>query len=451
MKYGFLILVLALISISEGALAADDMASSACAPANIQRALSLDDVINLALCHNPQTRYQWATVQAQSALVDSARSPYFPSLTASAGSTQNQTALNGQSTSASNNQKIGLSANYILYDFGGRAASLESAQQTLTAVDATRDASLQAVYLSTVQSYFSLLSARANVDALKVAEGLAQGSLAAAQARYQSGAATPADKLQAQTALSQAKLNRITADGNVSIAAGTLANQLGFSPTQTIELAPTNDVQSDPLSDKKIGDLITDALRIRPDLLAADAQIKVAQAQIEVNRASGMPTLNLTAGSTYSADSIAVDSRNDSLGVTLSVPLFTGYRVSNQVKSAEAQKQAKIADRERVAKQVELDVWKTYQTLQTNSQSLLSATDLVASAEQSERMTSGRYKAGLGTMIDVLTAQNILVGARQQLISARFNFIASRFALAQAMGQLDSSNSEVVGETFRAH
>jgi TolC family type I secretion outer membrane protein len=448
MKYCHLILVLALISVSESALAADDLAPTACASVNIQRALSLGEVINLALCHNPQTRYQWATVQAQSALVDSARSPYFPSLTASGSSAKNQTSLSGQ---ASNNQKIGLSANYILYDFGGRAASLESAQQTLTVVDATRDATFQTVYLSTVQAYFSLLSARANVEALKVAEGLAKESFSLAQARYQSGAATPADKLQAQTALSQAQLNRITAEGSVSIAAGTLANQLGFSPTQIIELAPTNDIQSDPLLDKKIGDLIAEALRMRPDLLAADAQIKVAQAQIEVNRASGMPTLNLTAGSTYSADSIAVDSRNDSLGVTLSVPLFTGYRVSNQVKSAEAQKQAKIADRERIAKQVELDVWKAYQTLQTNSQSLLSATDLVASAEQSERMTSGRYKAGLGTMIDVLTAQNILVGARQQLISARFNFIASRFALAQAMGQLDSSNSEVVGETFRAH
>jgi outer membrane protein TolC len=289
------------------------------------------------------------------------------------------------------------------------------------------------------------------VDALKVAEGLAKGSLDAAQARYLSGAATPADKLQAQTALSQAQLNRITADGNVSIAAGTLANQLGFSPTQAMELVPINDVHGDPLLNQKIGDLIADALRFRPDLVAAEAQLKVAQAQIDVNRASGMPTLNLTAGSTYSIDSIASDSRNDSVGVTLSVPLFTGYRVSNQVKSAEAQKLAKIADRDRIAKQIELDVWKAYQTLQTNSQALHSATDVVTSAELSERMTSSRYKAGLGTMIDVLTAQNTLAGARQQLISARFNFIASRFALAQAIGQLDISNSEVVGESFLAH
>lgn len=450
MKFSLSIFGLMLLLASETVSAAEAAAPTICANPNMQRVLTLAEVVNLALCHNPQTRYQWAAVRSQSALVESAQSPYYPSLSATASSTRNQSSLSGQSTSASNNQKIGLTAAYLLYDFGGRAASLESAQQTLLAVNATRDAALQGVYLSTVQAYFSLLSARANVESLKVAEGLAKGSLDLAQARYQSGAATPADKLQAQTAWSQAQLNRITAEGNVSIAAGTLANQLGFSPVQTIELAPLNDAQHDPLPDKKLADLLAEALHSRPDLLAAEAQIKVAQAQIEVNRTSGLPTLNLTAGSTYSVDTIATDTRNDSLGVTLSMPLFTGYRVSNQVKSAEAQKLAKIADRDRIAQQVELDVWKAYQTLQTNQQSLQSATALVASAEQAERMTSGRYQAGLGTMIDVLTAQNTLVSARQQLISARFNFIVSRFTLAQAMGQLDISNSEVAGENFPA-
>ena len=450
MKYCLSILGLSLSLVVNIGLAAEDVAPSACTNAYIQHALTLDEVLNLALCHNPQTRYQWAAVKAQSALVDSARSPYYPSLTATASGTQNQTNLGGQATSASNNQKVGLTAAYLLYDFGGRAASLESAKQTLLAVNATRDVTLQGVYLGTVQAYFALLTAQANVESLKAAESLAKGSLDAASARYKSGAATPADRLQAQTALSQAQLNRITAEGNALIATGTLANQLGFSPTQKIELTPFNEVQHDLLLDKKLDDLIADALHSRPDLLAAEAQINLAQAQIDVNRTSGLPTLNLTAGSTYSVDSIAADARNDSLGVTLTMPLFTGYRVSNQVKSAEAQKLAKVADRDRIAKQVELDVWKAYQTLQTNRQSLQSATALVASAEQSERMTSGRYQAGLGTMIDLLTAQNTLLSARQQWIAARFNFIVSRFALAQAIGQLDISNSEVLGENFLA-
>ena len=202
------------------------------------------------------------------------------------------------------------------------------------------------------------------------------------------------------------------------------------------------------MADKKVADLIAEALRARPDLLAAEAQIKMAEAQIEVNRATGMPTLNLSAGSTYSVDSVLSNSRNDGVGVALTIPLFSGYRPTYLVRSAEAQKALHIADRDRIINQISLDVWKAYQTLKTNTESLQSAQDLVRSAEQSERMTVGRYKAGLGTMIDVLTAQNILVSARQQLISTRFNLIASRFTLAQTIGQLDIAHAEVIRETF---
>ena len=57
--------------------------------------------------------------------------------------------------------------------------------------------------------------------------------------------------------------------------------------------------------------------------------------------------------------------------------------------------EGKVAARDLLANQIALDVWKAYQTLLTNSQALIAANDLVASAEQSERMTLGRYKAGV--------------------------------------------------------
>jgi len=80
-----------------------------------------------------------------------------------------------------------------------------------------------------------------------------------------------------------------------------------------------------------------------------------------------------------------------------------------------------------------------YQTLLTNSQSLLAASDLVASAEQSERMTLGRYKAGVANMsiLDVLNAQSTLASAQATTCGrACTTFQASRLALAQAIGSL---------------
>ena len=87
---------------------------------------------------------------------------------------------------------------------------------------------------------------------------------------------------------------------------------------------------------------------------------------------------------------------------------------------------------------VALDVWTAYQNLITATQSLRTTADLLGSAEQSERVALGRYKAGMGNILDVLNAQSALASARQQRIQSTFNWNVSRATLAQAMGNLDA-------------
>jgi TolC family type I secretion outer membrane protein len=411
--------------------------TSTCDSARIQRPLALQDAVDLALCHNPQTHALWASSRAQAAQLGVNLSNYLPTLSASANATRNQSQSGIAPTTTNTGQSVGLTASYLLLDFGARAANLENAQQLLIAANATRDASLQTLWLSTAQAYFSLRSARASVAATRTAEAAAQESLSAAQARYLSGSATPADRMQAQTALSQATLNRITAEGNAATASGTLANLMGFDADQPLELAEDTDLPPDPQVEQAIGQLIADARRQRPDLVVAEAQIKAAEAQVEAARASGRPSVNLNATTSRNANSGTPDTRGNSIGISLNIPLFTGMRTTYQTRAAEAQVESRIADRDRLANQIALDVWKAYQSMLTGSQALRSADDLVASAEQSERMTLGRYKAGLGNLIDALTAQSTLASARQQRITARYNFLSSRFALAQAIGELD--------------
>jgi outer membrane protein TolC len=93
---------------------------------------------------------------------------------------------------------------------------------------------------------------------------------------------------------------------------------------------------------------------------------------------------------------------------------------------------------EQLRLQVALDVWTAYQNLTTATQSLRSSADLLSSAEQSGRVALGRYKAGVGSILDVLNAQSALASARQQRIQSTFNWNVSRATLAQAMGSLDA-------------
>ncbi|MGA8862490.1 MAG: TolC family protein [Gallionella sp.] len=420
-----------------------------CAAQPLAHALNLQEVVNLALCNNPQTRVAWANSLVQAAQVGVNKSAYLP--TVSLNASDNSTT--GTAVPGADQRDIGVTFSYLLYDFGARSASLENSRQLLAAAIATQDSTVQSVFLAAVQDYYQVQANSAALDAALESERAAKESFDAAEARYKVGSATPADKLQAQTAYSQATLNRITADGNLRNAQGTLANMIGLDANRSVALIPANTAAIPENFEGDISSLIEQARVHRPDLQAAAAQVKAAEANADAVRASGRPTISLSASSNrynYSG----INSNGTSVGINLSVPLFSGFATTYRVRSAEAQVDAKNAQLEQVHLQVALDVWTAYQNLTTATQSLRTSAVLLDSAQQSAQVALGRYKAGVGSILDLLNAQSALASARQQRIQAMFSWNISRATLAQAMGSLDAgllqtlsgSNEQKTGE-----
>lgn len=395
--------------------------------------LTLADAVDLALCRHPQTREVWAAARVQAALVGVARAAWLPSVTGKAtlGRQYTQTRDYDQNSASA-------SLSWLLFDAGQRTANIDNARQLLAAALATRDASLQSLFLAALQTYYAAQAAQAAVLSAGEAERAARQAYQAAEARYGVGVATPADRLQAQTAYSQATLNRIKAEGDARNALGTLANTLGLAAQQPIALAAPVDLPPTTMFQRDIDALIAEARQQRPDLRAAEAQLKAAEAAVELARAQGRPTISLAAGPSWQ-DVGGTVTRGGNLGLTLNVPLFSGFDTTYRVRAAAAQAEVRAAQRDSLRNQVALDVWKAYQNLKTTTQSLTATADLVASAEQSAQVAFGRYKAGVGTVLDLLTAQSTLAGARLQRIQAEFDWNVNRAALAQAMGALDDT------------
>lgn len=402
--------------------------------------LTAVDAVDLMLCNHPQTREVWAAARAQAAQVGVARAGWLPTLSGSAGTTRFD-----YQNSAYTRDSAAITLSWLLYDFGQRSASVESAQQLLGAAAATQDVTVQTLFLNALQAFYAAQATRAAVASALQAERSAQESFQAAAARYQVGVATPADRLQAQTALSQATLNRIKAEGEARNALGTLANALGFAAQQRIVLADLPAVPATAAFQKEVDGLIAEAQARRPDLRAAEAQLKAAEASVELARAQGRPTISLGAGPTWQ-ESAGVTQQGGSIGLTLNVPIFSGFETTYRVRSAAAQAEVRAAQRDRLRSQVALDVWKAYQSLTTATQSLQTTADLVASAEQSERVALGRYKAGVGTILDVLSAQAALASARLQRIQAQLDWNVYRATLAQSVGALDYTLLQAAAE-----
>lgn len=401
-----------------------------CAAAMPGGALDLAEVVNLALCNNPQTREVWASSRVQASQVGVSRGSFLPDISVSATGNRN---FPGEKQ-----RSIGLALSYLLLDFGERAANVENARQLLAAASATQDSTVQSVFLSAVQAFYQTQAAQAALDAAHESERAAKRSFAAAEARHLAGSATPADKLQAQTAWSQATLNRISADGNLKKVRGGLANIIGLDAHLNVVLADASTASVPTSFDGDVNALIEEAKLRRPDLHAVAAQVKAAQASVDAARAAGKPSVSLTAST--SVIHIAGDNSNDStIGINVKMPLFSGYAPTYRVRAAEAQVDARQAQLERARLQVALEVWNAYQNLVTSTQSMRTTADLLASAEQSDRVALGRYQAGVGNILDVLNAQSALASARQQRIQSTLDWNISRAALAQAMGNLDEN------------
>jgi outer membrane protein len=404
--------------------------------------LVLADVVERALCNNPQTREAWANARYQAAQVGIGRSAYLPSVSANgslSGTSLDTSGARGASSTFST-QNASISAGYVLYDFGLRDANLENALQVLAAANSTQDATLQSVFLTAVQNYYQLFGTQAAVEAAIESEKSSLESLNAATARYKAGVGTPADKLQAQTAYSQAILARVRAEGVLRNTRGTLANVMGLDANTRLELAQPSLSTPPEHFEQDVSRLIEEARAHRPDLVAAESQIKAAQANVESAVAAGKPTVSVSTSLGFADASNTDSARNGTLGVQVSIPIFTGYENTYRIRAAREQVALQQVQHEKISLQIALDVWQAYQDLVTGTQTVRTTEDLLASAIQSEKVALGRYKAGVGNILDVLTAQSALADARRQRIVALYSWQISKATLAQSMGQLDMAS-----------
>lgn len=413
--------------------------SSPCTKIDLNKLLTLAEVADTSLCNNPQTNEAWANARVQAAQLGIAKSAYLPTVIDNVSTNAN---IDFPKSSSRNNPYLNLSnsivASYLLYDFGNRDANLENARQLLLSASASQSSIVQSILLTATVAYYQVQANIAALDAAREAERASEESFKAAEARYKAGVATPADKLQAQTAFAQLALNRITSEGNLQSAYGNLANVMGLPANKKISLV--NSAINPPASIlEDVNSLIEQAVSRRPDLIASEAQYKAAQANIDASKAASKPTISVGMSNDLFNGTNLTTSNGTTLGLTVSIPIFEGYAPTYRIRAAEATADLVASQRERLRLQISLDVWSSYQNLRTALESVNATDVLVKSAEESYRVALGRYKAGVGNIIDTLNAQSALASARQQKIQAALNANIARATLAQSMGALDNA------------
>jgi outer membrane protein len=406
------------------------------------RRLTLADVIDIGLRNNPATRLSWDNARAAAAAFGSERGAYFPTIDGDVTATRLKTvASQGRSAVSQSVLNPSLSISYLLLDFGGRSGNVGAARNQLIAANFSHNAALQGVVLQIQRAYFEYVANRALLEAQRTTVREAESNLAAAEERHRVGVATIADVLQARTAASQAELAAEIVEGSLQTTRGALALSLGLPANLKYDVDSTAGVTLAPVSvlADSVDLLIAGALEGRPDLAAARAEFEASRSQVSAIRANRLPSvvLNGTAGRTYTT-SLPQGGNNYTVSLGLRIPLFAGFSRIYDQREAAALADAAAARADALGQQVVFQVFSAYHALRTAARRVGTTDDLIASAEQSSEVARERYRAGVGSVLDVLSAQTALADARAQRVLARLEWYTSLAQLAHDAGVLDA-------------
>jgi outer membrane protein len=408
--------------------------------------LTLPEVVDLALRNNPATRQSWAQAQAYAHAYGAGRAAYLPTVAGSVTAARSDQPGYGSTSLAAGSVVAGarstlepaVSLSYTVLDFGTRAGNVASARETAYAMSFTHNATIQSTILGVEQAFYAYVGARAVLEADQLSLREAQVSYDGALKRDSVGTATQADVLQARTAVAQAQLALDSAQAQVLTTRTTLAVAFGFPASAAYDVAAhAEDVNVADVT-QNVDSLIAKGLQARPDLQAALANVRAANAGAQAARGALLPSVNLSGSWGYTDANLGpLTGRSYSVSVGVSLPLFDGFASRYELARAQANVQYATAHSEAFRQSVASAVVTAYYQLQAAAQHVRTTDDLLASATAAMRVVRVRYESGLANIVDLLTGQSSLGSARAQRARSRWTWAERLAELGYAAGALD--------------
>lgn len=419
-----------------------------------------DELLDIALRNNPQTKQSWHFARAAAYNLGAAKSALYPTLTGSETVTAQAnhgggTVVSGGTGSTDTVVSSGalgrrrggsdvpfitseITLSYLLFDLGGRCAQIEAARQALLVADWTHNRTIQNVMIAVLQGYYGYLNAQGLLEAREKDLHDSKTNLDAAEAQFAMGVTTRVDVLQARSNYVNAQLQVETARGQVNTTMGQLATALGWPANRQVCVQPLpEELPLDAISEN-ICTLLEVAKVERPDLTAAYNNYLQAEANVVVAESASKPTVSLNADAQRSdfINRPKLRSSQQSAAVAVNFPIFSGWLYENQIASAKETAEAAYAAWKNQEESVLLNVVTSYYAYTTAVEAVKFSDEFLRFSQEAYEAALLGYRLGTNSWLDVLTAQLSLSAARTQWIQARTQFLTSIANVSYAIGTL---------------
>jgi TolC family type I secretion outer membrane protein len=406
--------------------------------------LSLNDCVALALRFNPALRSNQATVEAQRARVEQALAAYYPQITFNANyatATSNFGTVAGTTVGFSRDRyswaftdlfSMGPTLNQLIYDFGRTSNNVKINRENVKANEQDLVTTKQNVILNVQQAYFGVLQTQRLVEVAKEVVSQAKQYLEQAQGFYQAGTRPKIDVTKAEVNVANAQLALIQTNNNFAVAQATLNNAIGF--TQPISF-PVEDILGFTPREIQLEDIVKTAFDQRPEIQQIKAKQRSQEAAIKLAQSSYYPILSGNASNLYRTNITPNDIVWDwSFGVTLSVPLFSGFSSPNQVSEQRANLKNLISQEETLRLNIRLEAEQAYLSQKQATEQVRVTEKAVGQAQENYDLASGRYQVGVGSPLEITDAEVQLANAKANYIQALYNLKVAEARIEKAMG-----------------
>ena len=407
----------------------------------------LNPLVEKAMTGNQNLRVAAARLQQSQAELTIARSALFPAVALSASASRGKDSANrplaayavpNQST-VQNDFRLGPSVNYELDLFGRVRREVEGARATAQQAEADFENARLVLLATLVSDYFSLREADAEMEVVRRSLDLQQDALKFVSSRHDLGFATGLDLAQQEALLDSSATQLELLQNQRNQLEHAIATLVGTAAPSFVLAASA---QTPPLPAPPVG-LPSDLLQRRPDVASAERAMAAANARIGVARAAYFPSIDLAPGfgvpslgweSNALASLFTAPSRLWSFGLSASQTLFDAGKTRANVRFADADYTAAVATYRQTVLTAMEEVENGITGLASLERAEVQAGASVRSAQRAFDIATDRYKGGVATYLDVITAQQTLLTNQRQAVQIQGQQFATAVFLVKALG-----------------
>ena len=446
MKQVSLIILSYLLLLPAGMKAEDDM----------PKQWTLRNCIDYALEHNITIRRNRINVESTQEDVKTAKADFLPSLSGNISqrivnrpNNTSGTIISGDNITTSEsktsyNGSYGIDASWTVYNGSKRVNTVKQQQLNSRMAELTVDQSENSIEENITQLYVQILY---SAEAVKVNESTLEVSrkeFERGQQLFDAGSIASSDLAQLEAQVSNDNYQLVTAQTTLQNYKLQLKQHLELDGDFEMDLfLPQLDDSSVLIPLPTKDDVYQTALNLRPEIESGKLNIEASDMNIKIARAGYIPTLSLSAGigttnangNDFSFSEQVKQNWNNSIGLTLSIPIFDKRQTKSTINKAKLQMQTSQLDLMDEQKTLYKTIESLWLSANSAQQQYVAATQKLKSTQASYALVSEQFNLGMKNTVELLTEKNNLLSAQQETLQAKYTAILNAGLLRFYQGE----------------